>query len=857
MKKLLIIVLFVLISQLAEAKTILYVTNASTDTPCSALQATDSLYCNRLTNLGYNIKVINELHAKDNSTTWNEYADSSDMIFLGSNSVDMANKNKSRNVFCGNISSKNKPLFFTTVNTWTSKTDNVEGCAFYPVNIVSFNYSNNKCSTKTFKIAKSGFITEGFSVDENITIYSTPKIAKIYNISNGGWITTECIPPNGSIDFYPILYTNDRGVFWGLDEPLSFSNITWDIFDRTVLYLMNDTIWSITAFTLPSISSINQDVLIFSNITQQGKAVTGIVNYTVDGLAGSMYYDGLWKSIVKLSQEKQYELNITAYSKSMRGSLSLPLIIGSLNVEITSGNFKPNLNYFVSAKTQGATTASYRILNPFTYSTLGNGTLICENNICNGNVGSMPDMNSLILEVTASGNGKVGGIFKNITKETLSTDKNIYKPGETIKIDFFSSEPLTFVNLTIVRPDGTKEIPSPIQMDKISTNYWNKNYSLGISSYNGTYVVIVKTIKGDYNKSFDVIAWNSFAYLNKKNFDIFENLILTVGTTESYSSSLDINVSSEITKPDGSKIPLGNSNVKGNGMYNFYYLIPRDYPSGLSIIKISFKDSINRSSILYQNFSTNVTPLQPSLFATPSTISIMTVEGKTVRKNITLQNSAQINATNVISNVSESFITVTGPSFIEPGKSVVKIIKINTAKLSEGTYSERVFFYSQVGDTEVSINLDIIGDLSIQASQKYEELASIENNLTYLSKRWINTTDALKLLNETRAILNETIREYKNANYENAKAKFEEASAKITELETSVNNLYGKMPDFSYIIWYFALAVVVIIITITIIKIRGRRKKVKVKRKEIPKVEPKKEEVYFEPKGGEYRTEYY
>ena len=65
------------------------------------------------------------------------------------------------------------------------------------------------------------------------------------------------------------------------------------------------------------------------------------------------------------------------------------------------------------------------------------------------------------------------------------------------------------------------------------------------------------------------------------------------------------------------------------------------------------------------------------------------------------------------------------------------------------------------------------------------------------------------------------------------------------------------MPDFSYIVWYFALAIIVVIITITIVKIRGRRKKVKIKRKEIPKEAPKKEEIYFEPKGGEYRTEYY
>jgi hypothetical protein len=113
------------------------------------------------------------------------------------------------------------------------------------------------------------------------------------------------------------------------------------------------------------------------------------------------------------------------------------------------------------------------------------------------------------------------------------------------------------------------------------------------------------------------------------------------------------------------------------------------------------------------------------------------------------------------------------------------------------------------------------------------------------------------LLNRTKAILNETIKEFYKENYANAKAKFEEASVKATELEATVSGLYGKLPDYSFIIWDFAAVVVIIIVTVTIIKIKGRRKKLKVVKKKIPKEEPKKEEVYFEPKGGEYRTEYY
>jgi hypothetical protein len=852
MKKLMFLLMLALIAQVAEAKTILYVANTSTDSPCSTLQALDSLYCNRLLSLGYNVKVINELHVKDNTTTWNEYADASDMIFLGNNGLAMANKTKFQNSFCGNISSKNKPLFLTYVNTWTSKT--MEGCAFYPsINLVTANFSDNKCSTKAFKIAKAGFITEGFNVDDNITIYSSPKIAKIYDLSNQGWISAECVPPNGTIDFYPVLYASDKGVFWGLDEPSSFSTLAWDIFDRTVLYLLNDTVWSISAFALPSVATTDQDILIFATVTQSNKTVTGIVNFTVDEFKGSMtYYDGLWKSTIRLSEARQHNIILTAYSKTLRGTFNLPITVGNSNVSITSGNFKPNSNYVISAEIQAAS-ASYRILNPYTYALLFSGTLSCANGICTGNVESMPDTNSLLLEVTALD----GGALKTINKEALSTDKNVYKPGEVVKIDFFTLEPLTKINLTIIRPDGTKETPSPLFMDKLSANHWNKNYSLGTNSYNGTYTINVKTANGEYNKNISVIAWNPFAYLNKNFLDVFESFVLTAGTVEAYSSNLDIYVSAEITRPDGNITPLGNFTVKGNKNNNISYTILRGYPSGLSRIKISFKDSDNRSSTLYLNFSTNIALLQPSLFVTPSTISITTIQGKTLESAVTIENTAQVKATNIITSVSDLDMTVNAPSSLEAKSKGEASIAINTGSLSEGTYTGKVNFYSQVGDAVVTVSLEIIGDLPSQASEKYAEIASLENNLTYLGKMWVNTTEALMLLNRTKAILNETIKEFYKENYANAKAKFEEASTKATELEAAVSGLYGKLPDYSFIIWDFAAVVIIIIVTVTIIKIKGRRKKQKVVKKVVPKEEPKKEEIYFEPKGGEYRTEYY
>jgi len=466
----------------------------------------------------------------------------------------------------------------------------------------------------------------------------------------------------------------------------------------------------------------------------------------------------------------------------------------------------------------------------------------------------MPDFNSLVLEVTAVGDG-VGGDYKLIPKEIVSTDKNVYKPGNTIKIDFFSLNPSAKVNFTILRPDKSKEIPTPLPMDMITTTHWSKNYTLSAASLNGTYIITVKTPFTDYNKTVDVVVWNPFTYLNKNNFEIFENLVLTVGTAESYSNSLDINISAEITTPEKNSVFLGEVPIKGNSLYNFSYLIPKEYPTGLSTIKISFKDSYNRSYVQNLNFSTNITAREPSLFVTPSTILITTIPGYTIDKTITIENTAKIDATNILKNVSGIEMTLTAPSSLKAGEKAQVRILFNTYYLSEGTYTGYINFYSQVGDAEIVVNLELVGDFASRATEKYAELSSIESNITYLEKLWSNTTNAKILLNETKKILNETIRQYLKGNYEIAKTKFEEALDKFTELETEVNTLYENLPDNSYIIWDFALAVVIVIVIITIFKIKGRRKKQKVKK--VAREEPKKEEIFFEPKGGEYRTEYY
>jgi len=862
MKILFLALIFILLAQMAEAKTILYVTNAPTDSSCSMLSTLDYPYCKRLTDLGYDIRIINELHVKDNTTTWNSYVSDSDMIFLGDVSLDMVNKSKFQDSFCKNIGSQltNRTLFATFKNTWLNKTKNIEGCAFYPsIKLVNFSYNDNNCSKKTFKIAKEGFVTEGYKIGDIVDFYSINKGIRIYDVSDGAWFTAECII-NGIIDFYPVIFSSSKGVFWGLDE----SNLTQqgvDIFDRIIFNTVGYTPWSITTIIIPSTATKNQNILVLANVTQLGLPVNGTVNLTVDSLTRSMSYEnGFWKYNLNLSEEKQYTLNINAYSESvLRGTATIPYNVGGLKVDIISGNYVPNKDYVITAKTYLNSTqtvnAFYKVYDS-KYSTVFTGTLYCFNDICSATIIGMPDLGNVTLEVTTSVSGKVGGSSKTISEESLiNTDKDVYKPGDTVQIDFFPSEAITNANLTIINPDGSKQTPSAIPLEKISLTHWKKLYSLGMTISNGTYIASIETPKGEYNKTFDVVVWRPYTFLNKYSFYTAETLELTAGVTDAPLGT-NISVDVEITDPFQAKV-FTKSGYTISGTYKTTYTIPNDYKNGTSNVIIKLKDTNNVTSTLYLNFSVN-SVLQPSLLVTPTTISETIVTGKIIEKTIRIENSANMDAPLTV-DVSDSLKNIVKiiakPDVIKAnGKSDVKI-RIDAGSLTDTTKIGTINLNSRVGNEKVNVNLEIVGDLSTQAVLRLNYVSSLEKNITDLKNMGVNVTDASGLLSQIKTILSDVRLSYVNGNYATAKAKLADANSKISQLEIIVNGLYLKIPDNSFIIWEFATAIVIVIVLLTVIKYRKKIKSLF--KKEKPKKEEEKEVIYFQPRGGHYRTEYY
>ena len=71
----------------------------------------------------------------------------------------------------------------------------------------------------------------------------------------------------------------------------------------------------------------------------------------------------------------------------------------------------------------------------------------------------------------------------------------------------------------------------------------------------------------------------------------------------------------------------------------------------------------------------------------------------------------------------------------------------------------------------------------------------------------------------------------------------------------SLDDITQPLSENIYTILFASLALIAVIVVIVFLKLRSKRKKETKPSKEEPKKQ--EEEVYFEPKGGEYSTEYY
>lgn len=879
MRKLLFLTLlaFVFLAPLVESTTVTYITDSSTDDPCSALGEDDSLFCDRLESLGYEVKTINERHVQEGSSTWQEYSEGSDMIFLGSVSLDMVNTTIHQNEFCENVIgfTGNRVLFVTMENT-IYREPFIEGCAFFNSIISDFYYDNNTCSQMNFKVDSEGFITEGYEIGDAINFYSQEKDVWISNNPDEVWITVECIPPGGPIGFYPVVGVSGKKIFWGLSNPQSFTNDAWEIFDRTVEYAVGDVYWDFDIMLIPSMVTKGEKMWVFAKVTENGREVNGTVNLTLNKIKKDLEYsNGFWRAKDLYTTEvREHTLVLEGNSEyGFKGTDEIKFKTGTILITLDSEkHFKPNKEYtitsrmFLNSKYYDAD-LYYKLIDPNNSEILSSGTLECADNICNKKITDMPDIEEIILELTAKNDEekKYGGLLRILERKiaALTIDKETYYPGDTVSIDFEIEWDASSVEMTLIDANDDEV---EISMDKETNKHWTKNYSLGTSIPNGTYVIRIEYVIDDdtyvIEKAFDVLTWESYAYLNQQNFYVFETLKMTVGITNAYTSILETNVTITIYDADENLIRTRKGVITGNDEYSTEYLIPNDYADGLSTVEVVLQDPYGRTDTQELEFSVNQYGVTTLISVTPSTISETTIEGKEIKRMITIENSAEdVDITNLIIDISLDFENIvyikSKPRTIDAKDKFTTELTLKTKGLSPGTHSGKITFNSQVGSDEISINLKIVEDITSKVDEQLFVLGSLEANITKIEDI-VDVSEVLSLIEDARALLDESMGEYQDEQYEMAESKYELALSRIRDITPKITALYAEVPDYSGLVWIGAIITVVILILITIIKYWKQIKKfVRKLLKKEKKKEPEKEVVYFEPKGGEYRTEYY
>lgn len=418
----------------------------------------------------------------------------------------------------------------------------------------------------------------------------------------------------------------------------------------------------------------------------------------------------------------------------------------------------------------------------------------------------------------------------------VSIDSSYKKPGELMRVNVSSDRIIYESNLSIIRPDGSLET-NPLPMTVVNSYVRSKNYTLGLNSVEGTWIIRVKANVEGYivekNITFSITAWSLLTYLNKYNFNSSENVSLTINLLEVYDNNLNFSVFANLTDPVGNVSEIYRGSLIGNSIYNVTFTIPENYKNGTSIIRIFINDSYSRSKVNTLYFLTNFiktsnnsqnSSLITLLTVTPSTSSEVTTIGRTLERTFTLENTGNINILNISTEVGpqlSSIVTVVSkPDIVYANSKSNLTLKIDTNGLGPNTYADFVKIHSSSGNPQIYISIDIIGNISSDAANYLNEVNSLEENVTSLKNQINDSESILTSLDEIKQNLNEAVNYYNSNNFYLAKSKMDTAVSSLSDLKEQIRsmNLTTKNFDYSFIIWIFASAVIISVIGIFFIK---------------------------------------
>lgn len=712
-----ILLLVVMLSLTVEAKTILYV-SASNAADCSHLSDLDKLFCTQLEGLGYNVKPIWEKNVKDNSSTWQTESSSADLIFLGSVSNEMANLSAYQPIFCGNISAAGKPVFASFINSYINTT-RFKGCGFDIPGISYSSNDENKCSgleEGVFKVTRSGYITYGFP--EYITLYTTSNPAMIFGAkdSNLGWTSTNCDPPGTpETGLYTIIDNKSGSVFWGLDRPDLFTPEAWKIFKRIILYTLDDWRWNFSVIVYPNVTNaaatVNEPLNIRTAITwQKGNISNESITINITGPVNQV----INTTVSEISNKNITFTAVGSYNVTIEGeggSIKFPVTVGDLTVNILSGGYTPNSNYTINASvySQGSAypdaVVKYRITNE-SYNEFASGTLTWNGANYGGVISTGAWDQNIIISVIAENTttGKSGATYKVVGLSslspytTLTTNKNIYKPGETVIFNLTSLATISGANITnLTSPSGTNLLTTAA-MNCYGT-YCTYTWTTGQGSANGTYSVEAQALIGGTivkkEKTFDILAWNFKAYADKLQYKQGDNITLSIEIFDAYTQMLAITANISI-----SSLYNGVLNFQGEEVKNVTIPVNSSWTPGAYVALIALNDSDGR--LINKNISFFVIG-KGIIDVTPPSWNISTTSPGIYNKTFIVKNTGNSIATNIsVSILGTNILTLDTSSMADnlpPGNTTNFTVFANIT--SEGDWNGTISLTTSVENIEI------------------------------------------------------------------------------------------------------------------------------------------------------------
>ncbi len=343
---------------LAAAKTVFFVTSYQSPTEdCSDMPAlsADRLMCSEIQKIGYSVIVKNENAVVTNS--WDAEVSAADLIFLGTVSPKLSNTSdpsRAAQTFCNYIFNsdpsgsvpRNIQVFSALSNNYVNRTAGTWGCGAvrlaellpHGADGKDAALDDNICDTGTFKKQADGYVSR--DLPRIVSVYT--KTAGTYVtspiVSNDNatvWIVDECTPrgraPSAFYGNYPVVLSAENFMFFGPNYPQLFTATMWKLFDRAVVYMMNDYLFEFSYVQIPEYPTSNNSISLYisapknSTVKVSYGAQTKILKY--NNVSG-FYETGDFS----FGSAANYTLFVETADKLRSATNSIPVSAGSVQI---------------------------------------------------------------------------------------------------------------------------------------------------------------------------------------------------------------------------------------------------------------------------------------------------------------------------------------------------------------------------------------------------------------------------------------------------------------------------------------------------------------------------------------------